>query len=110
MGWRCSMMGRRPSVVRWGSSGVHAWWRGPRMGSGTLGSVVMSGARGLSLPLGLSGGGSCSGSLLLHLLPCLHLCVLELLHVERLSLCEELLPLKLQLQGDEHEVDRKNEP
>lgn len=54
---------------------------------------------GLSLTLGLSGGGGRSG-LLLHLLPRLHLGVFELLHVERLSLGEKLLPLKLQLQAE----------
>ncbi len=35
--------------------------------------------------------------LLLHLLTSFHLSVLQLLHVERLSLCQKLLPLELQL-------------
>lgn len=80
-----SMVGRRSTVVWWWSSRVHAWWRGPR---------VRSRSWGLSLSLSLCG---CS-SLLLHLLPCLHLSIFELLHVERLTLSEQLLPLKLQLQ------------
>lgn len=83
----CSVMGGWPSVVRWGPSEVHAWRRVSRVGSGS---------RGLSLPLGLCG---CrSSSLLLHLLPRLHLSIFELLHVEGLPLGEQLLPLELQLQ------------
>ena len=58
------------------------------------------GCRSRSLPLSLSLGssGSRGGGLLLHLLPRLHLGIFKLLHVERLSLSEQLLSLKLQLQ------------
>ncbi len=90
-GWRPSVVGHWCSVVWLRPSRVHAWWRGPRVGSRS---------RSLPLSLSLGGGGSCSGGLLLHLLPRLHLGVFELLHVERLSLGEQLLPLKLQLHRD----------
>lgn len=90
------MVGHWGSVVWLGSSRVHAWWRGPRVGS-----------RCLPLSLSLGGGGSRSGGLLLHLLPRLHLGVFELLHVEGLTLGEQLLPLKLQLQRETEETPRK---
>lgn len=85
---RPAMMGHRSPVVRLGSPGVHGWGRGPgvRPRGGAL------------APLGRSRS-SCSrssrSSLLLHLLPGLHLSVAELLHVEGLTLCEELLTLEL---------------
>lgn len=93
VGWGCSMVGRRSSMMWWGPSRVHAWWRGPR---------VWSSPRPLPLGLGGCSSSSCGGCccLLLHLLPRLHLGVFELLHVEGLTLCEQLLPLKLQLRKE----------
>lgn len=91
--WWAAMMGHRCSVVRLGPSGVHAWRWGSRVGSGS---------GGLTLPLGLGGSGRRGrGSrcrLLLHLLSGFHLGVSELLHVEGLTLGEQLLTLQLQLQ------------
>lgn len=95
--WGPSVVGHWRSVVRLGPSGVHPCWRGPRVGTRT-------GSLALSLSLGGGGGGSRGGVLLLHLLPGLHLGVSELLHVERLPLGEQLLPLKLQLLGDTEET------
>lgn len=93
--WRgASVVRRRSTVVWWWSSGVHAWWMGPR---------VRARSWGLTLSLGL--GGCCS--LLLYLLPCLHLSIFELLHVERLTLREQLLPLKLQLHEEIKETQRE---
>lgn len=91
--WGPSVVGHWRSVVWLGPSRMHAQWRGSRVGPRT---------RSLSLSLGggRCGGGS-SGGLLLHLLPRLHLGVSELLHVERLALGEQLLPLQLQLQRDD---------
>lgn len=101
--WGPSVVGHRCSVVWLGPSGVHAWWRG---------SGVRSRSGSLSLSLSLGGGSGCccgggGGSLLLHLLPRLHLSVFELLHVERLTLGEQLLPLKLQLHKDTEEMPTK---
>ncbi len=101
--WGPSMVGHWCSMVGLGPSGVHAWWRRPRKGPRS---------RSLSLSLSLGGGGGsgcscCSRSLLLHLLPRLHLGVFELLHVERLTLGEQLLPLKLQLHGEKEQTPRQ---
>lgn len=87
--WRSTVMGHRPPVVWLGPAGVHAWRRGPRVGP-----------RVGALALGSCGRSSCSSgsSLLLHLLPGLHLCVAELLHVEGLTLGKKLLTLELQLE------------
>lgn len=94
--WRPSVVGHRCSVMRLGSTGMHPWRRVSRVGSRS---------RSLALPLSLgSGGGSGGGgrsSLLLHLLPRLHLSISELLHVEGLTLRQQLLSLKLQLQSRE---------
>lgn len=91
--WGASMVGHGAPVVGLGSSGVHAWWGVSWVGSGALGRA-----------LALGGGCSrCSGGrcrLLLHLLPGLHLSVLELLHVEGLTLGQQLLPLQLQLETE----------
>lgn len=92
VGRGCSVVGRGSTEVGRGTTRVHARWRRPGVGS-----------RGLALSLSVGGGGGCCGSssLLLHLLSCLHLCVFELLHVERLALSEQLLPLELQLHRHE---------
>lgn len=98
--WWPAMMRHRCSVVRLGPSGVHAWWWGSRVGSGS---------GGLALPLGLGSGGRSGrgsrGGLLLHLLSGFHLGVSELLHVEGLTLGEQLLTLQLQLPGRTHTRD-----
>lgn len=99
-GWRPSVVGDWCSVVWLGPSRVHTWWRGS--------SRVGSRSRSLTLSLSMGGSGRCSGSLLLHLLPRLHLCVFELLHVEGLTLGEQLLSLKLQLHR-EMETPRKDD-
>lgn len=90
--WWPAMMGYWCSMVRLGPSRVDAWWWGSRVGSGS---------GGLALPLGLGSSGRSSRSsrsgLLLHLLSGFHLGVSELLHVEGLTLGEQLLTLQLQL-------------
>lgn len=96
--WWSSVVGHWCSMVWLGPSRVHAWWRGSRVGSRT---------KSLALSLSLGSSGSCGGSLLLHLLPRLHLGVSELLHVERLTLGEQLLTLKLQLHREMEETPRK---
>lgn len=96
--WGPSVVGHWCSVMRLGPTGVHPCWRGPRVGTRT---------RSLALSLSLGGGCGSGGVLLLHLLPGLHLGVPELLHVERLPLGEQLLPLKLQLLRDTEETARK---
>lgn len=92
--WGPAMVRHRRSVMRLGPSWMHPWWRMSREGPRS---------RRLALALGLGGGGRSSGggSLLLHLLPGLHLCISELLHVEGLALRQQLLPLKLQLHNPE---------
>lgn len=96
--WGPAMVGHRCSVMRLGPTGMHAWWRVSREGSGS---------RSLAVPLSLGSGGRSSGgggcSLLLHLLPRLHLSISELLHVERLTLRQQLLSLELQLQSQEND-------
>lgn len=90
--WGAAVVGHRSSVMRLGPAGMHARGRVTRQGSGS---------RTLALTLSLGGGGGSGGgcSLLLHLLPGLHLGVPQLLHVKGLTLRQQLLPLKLQLQS-----------
>lgn len=94
--WGPAMVGHRCAVMRLRPARMHAWWRVGREGSGSrsLAMTVSLGSGGRS-----SSGGGCS--LLLHLLPRLHLSISELLHVKRLTLCQQLLPLELQLQSQE---------
>lgn len=95
--WGPAMVRHRPSVMRLGSTWMHPWWRMSREGPRS---------RSLALPLSLGGSGrssSSSRSLLLHLLPGLHLSISELLHVEGLTLRQQLLSLKLQLQNPEND-------
>lgn len=93
--WGPAMVRHRRSVMRLGSSWMH-----PRR------RMSREGPRSRSLALSLGGGGRSSGggggSLLLHLLPGLHLSVSELLHVEGLTLRQQLLSLELQLQNPEN--------
>lgn len=98
--WGPAMVGHRCSVMRLGPTGMHAWRRVSGEGPGS---------RSLAVPLSLGSGGRSSGgggggcSLLLHLLPRLHLSIPELLHVERLTLRQQLLSLELQLQSREND-------
>lgn len=96
--WRPTVMRHWPPVVRLRPPGVHGWGRGSSVRS--RGGALALGCRRCS-----SGGGS-SGRLLLHLLPGLHLSVAELLHVEGLTLCEELLTLELQLEDEREQSGR----